>query len=472
MGFVKSVFQLTTGNMVSSKPMDGDQQLGFYTVNQARRMVETRSIVERRVSSVISPGKFSRVSANESNPKWDDCLQRYGELYQRENDPRSEFNRDYNRILHCTAYRRLKHKTQVFFATGHDHVCTRMEHVNHVSAVSYTIAKYLGLNTELTSAIAIGHDLGHTPFGHKGEEILSCIVNSKLDDGFWHEKNSLRFVDKLETLEDDSGKDRNLCLTYAVRDGLVSHCGEVDDSVIFPRDEAKDLYDILEAGQESPFTWEGCVVKIADKIAFLGRDIEDATIMGIISKEERDDLVQDMRNRLKMKITEVNNTTLMQHLIVDLCDSSAPGKGMMFSPESLELIRAIKGFSVDKIYKSPRLTCFKDYANVIITSIFNTLRDFHSANQVDIMKELKEAILFYPLLAGTFSDWLIKYSDVEPEGRETRGHANKVVYDIGREKDYLQAIVDYISGMTDTFALKVFRELTSFDYVQERWKLR
>ncbi|NLM38629.1 MAG: HD domain-containing protein [Firmicutes bacterium] len=439
---------------------------------QAPRVVDTCATLERRVGTVTSAGKFSKVAAGKSNSKWNDCLRRYGELYQRENDPRSEFNRDYNRILHCTAYRRLKHKTQVFFATGHDHVCTRMEHVNHVSAVSYTIAKCLGLNTELTSAIAIGHDLGHTPFGHRGEYILKSLYKEFLSEDFWHERNSLRFVDKLETLEDPNGKDRNLCLTYAVRDGLVCHCGEVDDRVLSPRDEVRDLYGIVEAGREAPFTWEGCVVKIADKIAFLGRDIEDATVMGIISREERNDLVQDIKRQLEIKLAEVNNTSLMQHLILDLCKSSEPEEGLMFSEQSVELIRVIKRFSEERIYNSPRLTCFKEFASLVIESIFDTLRDFYSPRPMDIIKGLKNAVPYYPSLAGTFLDWMIKYSDVDLETRGKRGHANDVVYAIDRENDYVQSIVDYISGMTDTFALKAFRELTSFDYAPELWEVR
>ena len=101
---------------------------------------------------------------------------------------RSEFERDYTRIIHSTAYRRLKHKTQVFFSPENDHICTRIEHVTHVESISYTIAKNLGLNTELTKAIAVAHDVGHSPFGHEGEKILSEISNKDLGISFWHEK--------------------------------------------------------------------------------------------------------------------------------------------------------------------------------------------------------------------------------------------------------------------------------------------
>lgn len=155
--------------------------------------------------------KFSHVAMNEdSNCK--KAIFRQNELYTRNNDMRTEFERDYTRILHSLAYRRLKHKTQVFFNTQNDHICTRMEHVSHVESVSYIIAKSLGLNYELTRAIAIGHDLGHAPFGHEGENVIKKILKDNLDYSFWHEKNGLRVVDKLELLQDNKGDMSNLNL--------------------------------------------------------------------------------------------------------------------------------------------------------------------------------------------------------------------------------------------------------------------
>lgn len=120
----------------------------------------------------MNENSFSSVAATESNPNWKKLTERRGSLYESENEVRSPFARDYTRILHSMAYRHLKHKTQVFFNIDNDHICTRMEHVSHVESVSYSIAKYLGLNTELTKAIAIGHDLGHAPFGHHGESVI------------------------------------------------------------------------------------------------------------------------------------------------------------------------------------------------------------------------------------------------------------------------------------------------------------
>ena len=123
----------------------------------------------------MAKNSFLKEAMTENHPQYEKAIQRKEPLYQRENDLRSPFSRDYNRIIFSLAYRRLKHKTQVFFAVEDDHVCTRSEHVNLVDSVSYTIANYLGLNTELTCSIAVGHDLGHAPFGHGGEKIINTL---------------------------------------------------------------------------------------------------------------------------------------------------------------------------------------------------------------------------------------------------------------------------------------------------------
>lgn len=149
---------------------------------------------------------FVNYAANENNTNWNNIISRSKMLYARNNDIRSEFERDYTRIIHSTAYRRLKHKTQVFFMPQNDHICTRIEHVTHVESISYTIAKYLGLNTELTRAIATAHDIGHSPFGHRGEKILSEISKRDIGENFWHEKNGLDRVEKIELLEDTKRK--------------------------------------------------------------------------------------------------------------------------------------------------------------------------------------------------------------------------------------------------------------------------
>ena len=122
---------------------------------------------------------FFEVRTDSNNAKWEQAIRREIPIYSRNNEIRTDFERDYTRILHSQAYRRLKHKTQVFFAPHNDHICTRMEHVMHVASVATTIAKYLGLNEKLAEAIAMGHDIGHAPFGHHGEDCLNKLLEQK-----------------------------------------------------------------------------------------------------------------------------------------------------------------------------------------------------------------------------------------------------------------------------------------------------
>ena len=198
--------------------------------------------------------RFETVAMTEQNAKWKDAIKREKELYSRNNEIRTDFERDYTRVINCNAYRRLKHKTQVFFSPESDHICTRVEHVAHVESISYTIARYLGLNTELTKAIATAHDIGHSPFGHEGERILSEISKRELCESFWHEKNGVEIVDKIELLKDNQENKQNLNLTYAVRDGIISHCGEIDENNLKPREESIDLREYKYPNQFRPYT--------------------------------------------------------------------------------------------------------------------------------------------------------------------------------------------------------------------------
>lgn len=213
--------------------------------------------------------KFEEFACVEKNSNWERLTERNDDLYSRDNDTRNPFQRDYTRILHSQGYRRLKHKTQVFFNIENDHICTRMEHVAHVESVATTIAQNLGLSIDLVRAIALGHDIGHAPFGHQGEAVISKLSEEYLGKKFWHEQNGLRFVDKIELLPDSQDYRKNLALTYAVRDGIISHCGEIDFKSLRPREELFDLKCFNDPGEYEAATWEGCVVKIADKILIL-----------------------------------------------------------------------------------------------------------------------------------------------------------------------------------------------------------
>jgi dGTPase len=409
----------------------------------------------------MQPLKFKEVAINFGNTKWDKCIHRELKIYKKSDDIRSEFSRDYNRILHSKAYRRMKHKMQVFYATQNDHVCTRIEHVNHVASVSYSIANYLGLNTELTGAIAIGHDIGHAPFGHVGEYIIRDICEKELGTTFWHESNSLFFVDKLETLPNLHNKENNLNLTYAVRDGIISHCGEVNENAIFPRKDYINLEDIIKPNQYAPYTWEACVVKIADKISYLGRDIEDALTLKILDKEQLNELTEIVAGIKKVKVWQINNTILMNDFVLNLCKMSSPEKGILFSEKYLKLINSVKAFNYKHIYKHERLRYFGELAKLVINSLCKVLSESY-AHKKQLIEELDRLEKIYPSLFGAFKYWLMKYSDINLAERKHTKFGNAVVYDINNEKDYKLAILHYISSMTDQFAMKMFGELTRF----------
>jgi len=203
-------------------------------------------------------------------------------VFEEEDPVRTAYQRDRDRIIHCASFRRLKHKTQVFLSPEGDHYRTRLTHTLEVSQIARTIARALALNEDLIEAISLGHDLGHTPFGHAGERAL----NDVFEGGFRHFEQSLRVVDKLEK----NGKGLNL--TYEVRDGIVCHT----------------------VGKEAD-TLEGRLVKIADKIAYINHDIDDAIRAKIISNDEipkdiRTVLGETKSNRINTLVTSVINNTV------------------------------------------------------------------------------------------------------------------------------------------------------------------
>lgn len=406
--------------------------------------------------------KFYNERATIENQNWDNLINRENDIYKRPNDIRTDFARDFTRILHSNGYRRLKTKTQVFFATKSDHICTRIEHVNHVASVSSTIAKYLGLNDELVSAIAIGHDVGHAPFGHHGETILKGLAKEYIQGGtFWHEKNSLFFLDNIETLKDEKGYSKNLNLTYAVRDGIISHCGEVNENAIFPRNENIDLNNIAKANQYQPYTWEGCVVKIADKIAYLGRDIEDAIYFRILNFKHYKELGKIIAKHLgKDNLREINNGILIHGFIMDLVKNSSPEEGIKLSENYLGLMNEIKTFNYRVIYKYWRIEQFKNYATLIIETIFNTLMRYYELNEYEVRMAISRRN--FPSISHFFEDWLVKYSNINPEKRKKKKYVNRVIYDVNCKESFAKCCIDFISGMTDSFAIKCYNEIISF----------
>lgn len=383
---------------------------------------------------------LQKVSANPENPNWNNIIKRQNSLYKRDNEIRSEFERDYTRIINSKAYRRLKHKTQVFFSPENDHICTRIEHVTLVESISYTIAKYFGLNTELTKAIATAHDIGHSPFGHQGEKIISELSKDFIQKPFWHEKNGLEFVDKVELLETPEGKIQPLDLTYGVRDGIISHCGEINENGLKPRTEYIDLYEYEHPNQYAPYTWEGCVVKIADKLSYLGRDIEDAITLGILDKK-----LKELHEVLKLdKDVKINNTVILNMFIKDLCENSSLENGLCFSDEKFEMLNNLKEFNYKNIYLSEKTLGSVDYFELVLNKLFWFLSRMNFRD--DDMKKI------CPVLADDFNKWLKEFFSLDIN------HKYMVITD----SEFLQAVIYYIAGMTDNFAIETYNKIISF----------
>ena len=399
------------------------------------------------------PYSFETVSAVKENPRYAEMIARRRELYAREHDLRDPFLRDYTRVLHSTAFRRLKHKTQVFFSPQSDHICTRIEHTLHVESIGDTIARSLSLNRELTRAIAISHDLGHSPFGHKGERVLSAIARQELKEDFWHEKNGLFFVEHFELLEDENRKKQNLNLTYAVRDGIVSHCGEKDQNHLKPREEAVDLELYDRPNRFSPFTYEGGVIKMADRIAYVGRDLEDAFALGILSPRQREELTEVIAPYTGDKL---NNTNLINFFITDLVQNSSPEEGIAFSEGGSKLLGLLREYNTKNIYSTRRVILADKYFELIIREIFDALIAFYDGDQTGA--RLLEAEGMYESLPRKFYNWLSTYWSLE----RSPNLNNPPIYNMTRRDDYVRAVLHYISGKSDKYAIDTYHDIISF----------
>lgn len=405
--------------------------------------------------------KFKKQGMFESNENYKIATKRLQDIYLRKDDYRDIFTRDYTRILFCQGYRRLKHKTQVFLYPDNDHICTRAEHVSLVESVSSTIALNLGLNENLTKAISIGHDIGHAPFGHGGEKIIKELREKEGLGKFYHEMNSLYFVDNIETLDDTDFKTSNLNLTYAVRDGIVCHCGEELKQSIVKRDEYIDLADYKIPGQFEPYTWEGCVVKMSDKIAYLARDIEDALTLKIINESDLH-ILSFQINQIdeKVSIDTINNGTIINYFIHDICKNSSLEQGICLSDTAFKIMQVIMKFNYEKIYIIDRVKVHHNYVTLMIHSIYDQLLTYYKYAEVKdrVLFNLEHHKYIYPLLIESFLEWLYKYSDIQCDLREHK-YNNQILYKIKDFVDYKEAILSYISGMTDSYIILLFNEL-------------
>jgi dGTPase len=349
----------------------------------------------------------------------------------RESDIRGDFFRDQTAIIHSNPFRRLKHKTQVFFAPDNDHICTRIEHVLHVATISHSICKGLNrygweLDADMAYAIGLGHDLGHTPFGHAGEKALDerlKLINKDLF--FIHEINSYRVVEYLA----NNGKGLNL--TYGVKDGIICHNGEQDLHELRPDPNIKDLNKIKNR-KVMPGSFEGCIVRLSDKIAYLGRDIEDAMVAKYITENDIPPIVR--------KVLGKKNGDIINRLVIDVIENSSKLNLIAFSDETSELVISLKDFNYKKIYNHPDLIRYDAFCRNIIFSLFDHLINLWGAYYTNFDAYNKTGIEldkhFGHYLKGMSAFY--NFNDVEP-----------YVF-----------ITDYISGMTDSFALEAIRQIT------------
>lgn len=294
---------------------------------------------------------------------------------------RTEFIRDRDRILHSKSFRRLKHKTQVFLSPQGDHYRTRLTHTLEVSQIARTIARALRLNEDLTEAISMGHDLGHTPFGHSGEDVLAEL----LPNGFEHNEQSLRVVEKLEN--DGEG----LNLTFEVRDGILNH---------------------KKSG--TPATLEGYVVSLADRIAYINHDIDDAIRAGVLKESDLPEACVSVLGNSHGK--RINN------MILDVVQQSAGKPQVKMSERVYEQFDALRDFMFDNVYKNPKAKSEEEKAKRVIKELF----EYYLAH-------------IY-LLTGEYA----KY--IEVDGKE-------------------RAVADYIAGMTDNYAVSEYMRI----FVPKSW---
>ena len=256
-------------------------------------------------------------------------------------DIRTDYQRDRDRIIHCKSFRRLKHKTQVFLSPRGDHYRTRLTHTLEVSQLSRTIARALRLNEDLVDAIALGHDLGHTPFGHAGERAL----NEVYEEGFAHYEQSVRIVELLEK------KGEGLNLTWEVRDGILNH---------------------RTSGH--PHTQEGCIVRFCDKIAYINHDIDDAERAGLLTEE---DIPLQLREKMGFSTRERLNTLI--HNVIE--NSLEPGVIAM-SEDMEESMMRLRAFMFEHVYTNPAAKGEEEKAIRMIQSLF----EYYSCH-VDQMTE-------------------------------------------------------------------------------------
>ncbi len=315
---------------------------------------------------------------------------------------RSRFAVDRDRVLYSGAYRRYHGKTQVFSFTNliDEEMTNRNLHIAYVSQISRTIGKYLGLNTELIEAVALGHDLGHCPFGHDGEKALSISCQEAGIGHFHHNVESLHIVDNI------SRKGQGLNLTFQVRDGIISHDGEVHNTKLRPQTDKseEDIQAYITAktqGKEvswMPATLEGCVVRVTDTIAYIGQDIEDAIRFNILKRE---DLPKEQTDYLGRK-----NSQIIETLVKSVIVNSYEQDFIAFDQETSEHLLELKRFNYKHIYTDENVKKSNDV-------IYRTIRIMFDKYMDDIEHRNTDSRIFKHFLNHKTDKYLERFSPAE-----------------------------------------------------------
>jgi len=330
-------------------------------------------------------------------------------------DFRQPFSIDGDRILHSLAYTRYIDKTQVFYLVQNDHITHRVLHVQLVSKIARTIGRFLGLNEDLIEAISLGHDIGHTPFGHDGETILSEICRANGVGYFLHNLQSVQFLDRVER----KGKGWNLCLQTL--DGILCHDGEIHNQQLKPfRDKTFETIDREVAAKQHdpavqlvPMTLEGCVVRMADTVSYIGRDIEDAIRLNMVRRSELP--------AKSVKVLGSTNGTIVYRLVTDIIQNSFQHPYAAFSPEVSEALESLKAFNLEKIYLNPEIKSH----TAIIGDLFQLLFERYLT---DLEHENRNSVIFSGFLKDMSDDYF-------------HGHRPAEI------------VRDFIAGMTDRYFL-------------------
>ncbi|HOO38464.1 MAG TPA: HD domain-containing protein [Deltaproteobacteria bacterium] len=333
-------------------------------------------------------------------------------------DMRDAFSIDVDRILHSKAYTSYIDKTQVFYLVGHQGISHRVIHVQLLSRIARTIGRKLGLNDDLIEAIAIGHDIGHPPFGHDGENYLHELC---MESGIGAFRHNVQAIQSLERIE-KQGKGLNL--TIQVLDGILCHNGETTEQVVSP-DNSETFVDFdkkyqisKHQGNPLPMTMEGCLVRVVDTVSYIGRDIEDAISLGIIA---RDDIPEDV-------VCELGDTNgkIVYALVDDLIHHSSE-KEIAYSQGIFGSLRKLKDFNYEKIYLNSHVKAESTKIKTMYTLVFKRLVE-------DIESQRLASPIFTQFIHGLDEDY--EHEHVPEE-----------------------IVRDFIASLTDTAFLRVFHAL-------------